>query len=331
MPREPVMTMRWLAILMLVWLAGCKRDRGVVIEKIPGTELTALEAYSLTISPDERWLTFLEWMMPRSRFREEAPTQMVQYHLVSLNLSTRQRTQHTVESIPEGSVWTPEHRAPWSYNVWWVVVDRFRPSGWNGGVFYLDPRARTRDLALDPRKPEIYFATRPEALTCSDCPPHDAWQRTKYAHHLWNLYEPASNVVSGVFRDGAIRTIYHVGMGTDQKLMVFRLREDGDEKLILEKQGKKGTLSVIARVRVSPDERYLAYDLHSKKQEFLTGPRERVFILDLDTHKEKKVATHGYVSNLMWSPDGNRLYFAAGEYEDYAGIYCVNVPATFSR
>ncbi len=322
--------MRYLLLLLLIWLTGCSsRDRGVVVERIPGTELTATEPYSFTISPDEQWLTFLEWIMPRSRFSKEGRS-AYRYHIVSLNLKTGERTEHSVESIPEGSIWASSRRIEWKYKAWRSVVDRFRSSGWNSGVFYFEPRARSRDLALDPRKPAIHFATRPEIRTCSDCPPRVAWDRAPYARFLWNLYEPASNEVSAVLRGGLIHSIYYKGERPHRTRMILHLSEDGEREVIVERPRKTGTLITIVSVRVSPNERYLAYGLHSKKQEFLSGPRQEIFVLDLNTREEKKVGTHSSVSNLIWSPDSKRLYFAGGAYDDYRGIYVVDVAATFS-
>ena len=87
----------------------------------------------------------------------------------------------------------------------------------------------------------------------------------------------------------------------------------------------------IASLRVSPDERFLAYVVHSKKQAFLSGPSEEIFVMDLGAGGEKKVAEHSYAGNLIWSPDGNRLYFAGGAYSSDCAVFIVDVATTFSQ
>jgi Tol biopolymer transport system component len=89
--------------------------------------------------------------------------------------------------------------------------------------------------------------------------------------------------------------------------------------------GKKRVMIMITNVRVSPDGRYLAYVVDSKKQEFLAGPKEQLFVRDLTSGREWKFATFMFISNLIWSPDGERLYFAGGGYETNGAIRVVDV------
>jgi len=69
----------------------------------------------------------------------------------------------------------------------------------------------------------------------------------------------------------------------------------------------------------------------SKRQELLAGPREELFIRDLVNGREKMVAKYGYMSNLIWSPNGERLSFPGGEYESDRAVRVVDVAATFPK
>ena len=113
--------------------------------------------------------------------------------------------------------------------------------------------------------------------------------------------------------------------------MILRLGPDGDEELVVEREEKRGILLAITCVRVSPDERYLAYVVNTKKQEFLAGPREELLIRELTGGHEKRIARYGYMGNLIWSPDSQRLYFAGGEYSSDSAVRVVDVPAVFER
>jgi protease II len=112
---------------------------------------------------------------------------------------------------------------------------------------------------------------------------------------------------------------------------IYRIAETGTEQVVAEAPGKEGTHVIIGAVRASPNELYLAYVVDSKKQAFLAGPRNELFIRDLATGREKKIAKYGYMGNLIWSPDGKRLYFAGGEYSSDSAVRVVDVAATFSR
>ncbi len=113
--------------------------------------------------------------------------------------------------------------------------------------------------------------------------------------------------------------------------MILRLRAEGEEEVVVEREEKKGTMMIIAGLRVSPNERYLAYTVNSKKQAFLAGPRDEIFVMDLQTGKEIRVARYSYSGNLIWSPDSDRLYFASGEYSSDSAVRIVDVAATFGR
>lgn len=61
----------------------------------------------------------------------------------------------------------------------------------------------------------------------------------------------------------------------------------------------------------------------------LPDVQEEVFVRDLETSKERKVAEFRYTSNLIWSADSERLYFAG--FGKATGVYRVRVDGVFSR
>lgn len=207
-----------------------------------------------------------------------------------------------------------------------IIEHRFRPPGWRGEEFYFQPYDYGVHLGLEARIPGVRVMARPDTLgTCSDCPPMTAAQ---FRGRSWDLL---SNEATAVFRAGTIRSIYYRGEGPYRTRMILRLRDAGEEELIVEREKRKGTMLNIASLRVSPDERYLAYVVDSKKQAFFAGSRAELLIRDIASGRELKIATYGYLSNVIWSPDSERLYFAGGEYETDSAVRVVDVTATFSK
>ncbi len=165
--------------------------------------------------------------------------------------------------------------------------------------------------------------------TCSDCPPVISAQ---FRDRSWDLL---SAEVSAVFHDGAVQAVYYVSSPFQHNQVhhrsIYRITEVGDEQVVVEREKKGATMVGIAGIRVSPDARYLAYVVDSKKQAFLSGPQEELFIRELETGHEKRIAKYGFMSNLIWSPDSDRLYFAGGEYSSDSAVRIVDVAATFGR
>jgi hypothetical protein len=334
--------MRFRLIVILLCLAGCSsRDPDVVIRPIPGTEQVAPYDFCITVSPDERWLVFTEWKLPKSRVFDELPPDEYDLRLVSLDMETGERTEHTVESIPPKALGFAPSDVRWKHQVGLEIIEkRFRPAGWRGERFYFRPyrfngRYET-NLVLVPGRPGIQVAEKPEEPgTCSDCFPVST---SRFRGHSWELtprWGQVSNPVSVAVRDGAIRSVYYVRKPDhgrwDHYRSVYRLRGEGPQETLVELPAKKHVMISIVGVRVSPDERFLAYHVHSKKQAFLSGPREEIYILDLDSREEKRIGRYSSAGNLMWSRDGKRLYFAALDSSDKATVYVVDVAETFGH
>jgi hypothetical protein len=94
--------------------------------------------------------------------------------------------------------------------------------------------------------------------------------------------------------------------------IVEEIGPDGTITVLFQKQ-IKGRFTTIKRLRVSPDEEFLAYSVYSKLRAPipLPGGRDDIYIRHLPTGKEKRIASYSAAGNFMWSSDSKRLYFAA--------------------
>lgn len=315
-----------IALVSLSLLAGCAPGTvDSLARPIPGAEQLAVEPFCITVSSDERWLTFVEWKLPSEERAKGQMSSEYDRRIVSLNLQSGLRTTHSIDSLSPRALGISTEHKDWRWSVGYQIIkERFRPPGWIRGWFYFQDYGDGTYVALDPSNPYIKIVEAPDTTgTCSDCPPGVS---VGFRGRTWDLL---SNDVSAVLQKGKVRAIYYWGSGADRVNAVLRVRENGDEEKIVDRHQKQGTMVAIAALRVSPDEKYLAYVVHSKKQEFLAGPREELFIRDLQTGDEKRVAAHGSMGNLIWSPRGERLYFAAGRIGSDGTVYVVDVESAF--
>jgi hypothetical protein len=320
------------AVLLLPNIAGCSGHGAAdAARAIPGTEQVAIYDFAISVSPDERWMAFTEWVLPKSRVFEDLSPYEYPVRITTLDLKTGENVRHSIDSLAPLDLGFSADDPNWKRRAGLELIEkRFRPPGWNGNLFHLQPYRflprYSAIVALDVRVPGLSAAASPEtSTTCSDCPPMTSVQ---FRDRTWDLL---SNDVSAVVRDGTVSSMYFVGEGPYRKNMILRLEPDGDEELVVERQKKRGVLMSVVGIRVAPDERFLAYHVHSKKQAFLAGPKEELFVLELSTRREKRIARYGYMSNLVWSPDSQRLYFAGGEYSSDSAVRVVDVPSVFER
>lgn len=308
-------------------LACSSQADNSVIRAIPGTEQVAIYDFCISVSPDEKWLAFSEWTLPKDRVFEDLPTGQYYSRVATLDMTTGEVVRHTVESIPAKAFGFSDKDMSWVRLAGLEIIeDRFRPAGWQNGRFYFQPYYHDIYFALDPRAPGIQVTTDPGAGgECSDCP---LVSTVQFAGRAWDL---GLDEVSGVFRNGIVRTVYYRGEDPQRSSSIFRIREDGSEEVVVEKQRKERTFTIIMSVRVSRDERYLAYVLHSKKDALMAGPREEIFIRELETGREKRIAAYAYTGNLIWSPSGDRLYFAGGAYDSDSAVRVVDVKAALPQ
>ncbi len=307
---------------------GCTtRAEDVAIRSIAGTEEVAIEKFCITVSPDEKWLTFVEWRLTAAERVKIQMSDEYDARFVSLDLRTGSRTTHSIDSLSPNVLGLPSSQNRWKFHAGFTMVkEQFRPPGWIKGSFYFQRPGQNTGLALEPSRTDIRVVAPPGSTgTCSDCPPGAS---VEFRDRIWDLL---SNDVSAVVQDGKVRAVYYWESRSNRVNAVLRVRDTGDKELVVDRRQSQGTMVAIAALRVSPDERYLAFVVHSKKQEFLAGPREELFIRDLQTGQEKLIASYGRMGNLIWSPAGQRLYFAGGGYASDSAVRVADVEAIFQR
>lgn len=314
------------AIASLV--TGCTtRAEDDATRVIPGTDEVAIEQFCITVSHGERWLTFVEWRLPAEARVNEQMSSEYDTRIVSLNLQTGLRTQHSIDSLSPSALGFPSNQTRWKFHAGFrIIKELFRPPGWIGETFYFQRYDRRTYLALDPSQSDIKIVAEPDRTgTCSDCPPMTS---VEFHGRSWDLL---SDDISAVVQDGRVFSIYYRESRPNRTNAILRVRDGSEGEVIVERHQQQGTRVMISGLRVSPDQRYLAYIVRSKKQEFLSGPREELFIRELRTGEEKLITSYGSIGNLIWSPAGERLYFAGGGIASDGAVRIVDVAAAFSQ
>ena len=92
---------------------------------------------------------------------------------------------------------------------------------------------------------------------------------------------------------------------------------------------KGKTRMILLSLRVSPDQRFLAYFIWERKTFLMfTGGPTRLWVLDLRTGRKRGIASTRSFDSLVWSPDGEILY-VSGWQEEVSGIYRVRMADYF--
>ena len=145
----------------------------------------------------------------------------------------------------------------------------------------------------------------------------------------WDLL---SDQVSAVYRDGAVQCIYaETHDALDDRSMIVQFQTAGQPRTVVETQSDEAVFRTFTQVRVSPNERFLAYALYSKQQALFGGPREELFVMDLRSREVIRIGGSYMLGNLIWSPDGDRLYYAMRFDSRNASVYVAEVGAAFER
>jgi hypothetical protein len=307
-----------IGLIALVFVfCGCSRAaKSFRISRVPGTERASPtcpgggENDALTVSPDEKWLVF--W---------EAPA-VDSLTLSSVNLQTSKKTMHDISDLPMGIVTRGYSQ----------IGGVFNAASWHGGLFYIELGRRSGVIVINPDQPSILTSTPPIGeMSCSDCPPTSALREAASKRTGYTPWSPGELLKYTIaWRDGTLgRDLYRLVRGT----AIVRIGPDGAEEPVLERK-RAFRRTVISHIRVSPDETCLAFAVFSKLAAPLPlpGGHYDVYVRQLQTGVEKWVATHYHVSNLIWSSDSSRIYFAGnGEDGDDPAVYCVDIADALGR
>jgi hypothetical protein len=197
--------------------------------------------------------------------------------------------------------------ACWYYDGCYVVL-RFRPA-WKCVVFFAG--------IIEAKSSSI-----PRNLACSDCPPSPLVESMvsrlvgRSLLDYGRLYSVAS--ASGVRG----RQLYHIDKGAS----MGRSDTTGGETVVAYPRSRFRNFDIVA-LRVSPNERYLAYGLFTELRAPIPLPDQAVqlHVYDLLEKKDHKISSgYRYISNVSWSPDSRRFYFAGIQGKNRA-VYRVDV------
>jgi hypothetical protein len=89
-----------IAAAFLLCGLSCNGGGGsVVVRPIPGTEQVSADQFSISVSPDERWLAFTEWVLPKAQVLKEQQRLRYYFRITTLDLKTGQVAHHAIDSL----------------------------------------------------------------------------------------------------------------------------------------------------------------------------------------------------------------------------------------
>ncbi|MHC4060013.1 MAG: TolB-like translocation protein [Planctomycetota bacterium] len=166
-----------------------------------------------------------------------------------------------------------------------------------------------QDVVIDPLEEQLRAIPKPDVIYgCSDCPPPNMF-REAVRKTGGRSSESYIQYYTAAWRNGRMSETMYRAVSDG---IVEEIGPDGTITVLFQKQ-IKGRFTTIKRLRVSPDEEFLAYSVYSKLRAPipLPGGRDDIYIRHLPTGKEKRIASYSAAGNFMWSSDSKRLYFAA--------------------
>jgi hypothetical protein len=299
---------------MAVNCLACGSENEYVVA-IPGTENVTLSrsSWSISVSPDEQYLAFWE-------LRKEGGD-LYDATFCTLDLTNYSKTTHRIQEL-YGQFSQLGPVKPWDQ-----IGNNFESACWLDGSCYITLRFLTvqKSLCFTPGKAQATWASPTKSLTCSDCPP-PGFVRLAVENLVggWLLaFERLYSVASPDNRNG--RRVYHVDDEYDGARI---LRTDSNRsETVIQYSHKLFKDPSIYTIRISPNERYLAYGLFLKLRAPMPLPDQKIelHVYDLLDKKDHKISTgYRYISNLIWGPDSKRLYFAGIQGENRA-VYRVDV------
>jgi hypothetical protein len=299
---------------VLAHCAACS-DYNDHIVAILGTEMVTLPSspWGISVSQDEKWLVF--WELSRG---VEHP---YDGHLCTLDLETGKKTVHNIERVRD------QMTSYSNVDPWGVISSDFYGACWPDGGCYVPMYIgfAWRSLVFVPGVPGGDWSPVTKNLGCSDCPPRGRAEAA--AEHIvgrWILNHP--RLFSLPKSVGQSETsLYHIDRSYDGASIV-RTDSSGSHPLVQHPHRRFRNARINA-LRVSPNERYLAYGLFLKLRSPIPLPDQEIelYVHDLVEGEEYTISTrYRDISNLIWSPDSERLYFAGFQGEKRA-VYQVDV------
>ncbi len=321
---HPLAAMATLFLLVTTLCVGCDENH-VDSRRIPGTEHMESNGSKawFSVSPDDQWLAFMEVdSIAPPREHDDVQT----YHFVTMNLRSGAKTHHRLDQVPDSLF---RHYGP----PWQELKNCFEVDQWAGSDFYFmlywHHRANDVWLRVSPGEPSVTVASPRGDLRCSDCPPTELLtlrldeQKGKRSNRAY-AHDADGDRLNIPYREGqASPFIYKVG--STRRDTIVRIDSTGSEVVVL-KLRRGWWKKHFVRIRVSPDERYIAYVIEETSRiPFPFSGRCEVYLKDRMTGRTAQVRDdYNYVSAILWSSDSQRFYYAAIDYDE-SGIYLVNM------
>jgi hypothetical protein len=314
----------WFVFLSTLFLSSIACGQASEVKLIPGTELVGYNGGFdvITISPDERWLFFWEDNTDRLT-PEEKEKKVSPIRICSIDLETHEKTVHSIDNLPTSAI---SDAYP---NKWEEVASSFCAASWSKGLCYIDmpSRWRSRDILFRPGQPEAEIANLPDQRICSDCAPAiiDEELAIKLVGRA-NIRSFRSYTVS--YRNGILSDYVYYSEQTDGASVVYRYGSDSTRVEVF-RCSKATKNTFIPKLRISPDEKYLAYVLYSKFRSPVPLPdlKREVFIRNLETGQNILVESFRLAGNMIWSSDSSRLYISGSG--ERSGVFRLDVEVLF--
>ncbi len=313
----PSLTLRPRLFIVVACLAtslACSEDT-LTARRVPGTERVDPNDSRawFTISPDDKWMAFMEIdsTYPMSLLGDSVPT----FHLVTMHLVTLEKSHHSIEQFPQ-SVFRETNR-PWQ-----EVQYLFDVASWKDGKLILQCSWRRSEpwMSVTPGIAPVSVSEPETERSCSDCAPTRLYERA--ARRI--PWTEASHGGMSIALNHADRSSSVYTMGRERRNTVIKVDSSGHHETIARVR-RPGSRCFVFRVRVSPDERYIAFAV--EELPLVTIPFSghcRVFLVDARTRRKARVVDdYDYVSKILWTSDSQRFYFGAAGQEH--GIYFVDV------
>jgi hypothetical protein len=297
-----------------------KAPPGAVVA-VPHTGKAYAQGRALLVSPDERWI---------SVFELESKTDMT-IGLCSIELATGRYVRHEVSSI-DVQYYAPGR--PPSMGIFAIFQRDSEYVGWCSGRLYLSRGEGKDAFVLDNDSSAVRRGRAPnEPLQISDGFVHQylarAINKVALAHDAWSSgYEAEYSLAWRNGRYGETLFWYD-----NSARKVFSLGSDGRVRKIRRIRDTLLKSVTVKEIRVSPDERFMAYTTVAQLKAAVPTPYMRavVTVRELESRREVEIGRYRYVANLIWGRDGRHLYFIGGGDTDTVAVRIADIAGIFDR